>query len=676
VTWSGREPEPGRRYGEDPNLYRSARHAANQGGQPDQNWSEETQNWSDQTQNWSERTQNWSDRNWFDRDATVLLPVIPNDQTVVMPSVVPTEPIPLDAPGMYASASATVQMRPPGTVPGGPPPGVPPTGAMPPTGAAPPEESTRGVARNSAVMAAGSIVSRITGLLRTAVIGAAIGGGLVGNSYTISNTLPNMVYELLLGGVMASVIIPLLMRARLRQPDGGDAYAQRLLTLATIFLGAATVVAVAAAPLITMLFHTSNTKPAQAHLITVLSALLLPEIFFYGLAALIAAILNTRGHFAAPMWTPILNNIVVILTGGLFILLPSAKHLTPETITTAQVLVLGIGTTLGIVVQASGLIPALRRVNFRWRWRWDWRELHLRELARIASWMLLFVVVNQAALIVIFRFAQGAAGHGGPGPAIYNNAFLIFMMAHGIIAVSIMTALMPRMSAAASERRHGDLIRYLSLGTRLAAVILIPTSVAYLVLGRDLAVLLFNYGNYNLDQALQTGWVIAAAGFGLIPFAISQLQLFSFYAMPDTRTPALLNIPAALLRILFGVLIYVALPVGWIAAGLMLGNALSYIFAATVGNVLLRRRIGPLGFGPVMATLSRLGVAAGIGAVPALLVSVIVQRLLGTGHLSSLLGLVFGGAVLVGVYLAVAVALRVREVNQVFDMLRSRLSRR
>ncbi|MBO0869969.1 MAG: lipid II flippase MurJ, partial [Micromonosporaceae bacterium] len=429
------------------------------------------------------------------------------------------------------------------------------------------------------------------------------------------------------------------------------------------------------APLITVLFHTSSTSPAQAHLITALSALLLPEIFFYGLAALIAAILNTRGHFAAPMWTPILNNIVVILTGGLFILLPGERHLTPETITATQVLVLGIGTTLGIVVQASGLFPALRRVGFRWRWRWDWRELHLRELARIASWMLLFVIVNQAALIVILRIAQGAAGHGGPGPAIYNNAFLIFMMAHGIIAVSIMTALMPRMSAAASERRHRDLIRYLSLGTRLASVILIPTTVAYLVLGRNLSVLLFNYGNYNLTQALQTGWVVAIAGLGLVPFAISQLQLFSFYAMPDTKTPALLNIPAALLRIVFGVIIYVALPVGWIAAGLMLGNALSYVFAAGVGNVLLRRRIGRLGFDSVMATLGRLGLAAVIGAGPALLISLIVQRLLGTGHVGSLVGLVFGGVALLAVYLAVAVALRVREVNQVFDMLRSRLSR-
>ena len=169
---------------------------------------------------------------------------------------------------------------------------------------------------------------------------------------------------------------------------------------------------------------------------------------------------------------------------------------------------------------------------------------------------------------------------------------------------------------------------------------------------------------------------MAIAGLGLIPFAISQLQLFSFYAMPDTRTPALLNIPAALLRILFGVIIYFVLPATWIAAGLMLGNAISYVFAAGVGNVLLRRRIGRLGFDSVMATLGRLTVAAAIGAVPALLVSLIVQRLLGHGHVASLIGLVFGGAVLLVVYLAVAIALRIREVNQVFDMLRSRLGRR
>src|SRR2546421_2560727 len=242
------------------------------------------------------------------------------------------------------------------------------------------EESTASVTRNSAVMAVGSLASRLTGFVRTVAIGAAIGAKAFSDDYTLANTLPNMVYELLLGGVLASVVVPLLVRARTRDTDRGEAYTQRLLSLATVFLAGATVLAVLLAPLLTELVAGSSSA-ADKHLTTVLGYLLLPEIFFYGVAALLAAILNTRGHFAAPMWTPILNNVVVIAMAGAFILIWSnARELSPAKVTTGQILVLGVGTTLGILVQAAGLLPALRRVGFRWRWRWDWRELRVREL--------------------------------------------------------------------------------------------------------------------------------------------------------------------------------------------------------------------------------------------------------------------------------------------------------
>jgi len=539
-----------------------------------------------------------------------------------------------------------------------------------------PNDGAGSVARNSMVMAAGSVVSRVTGFLRTAVLGAAVGAGLVFDDYNLANTLPNMVYELLLGGVLASVIVPLLVRARTRDADRGEAYTQRLLTLAGVFLAAATVLAVAAAPLIAALFRNADSQAADQRLITVFSYLLLPEIFFYGMAALMAAILNTRGHFAAPMWTPILNNVVVIVTAGVFMLLPTAGgRISAAAISTAQVLVLGVGTTLGIVVQATGLLPAMRRVGYRWRLRWDWRELHLRELARISGWMLGYVVVSQVALVVVLKIAKIAGDHGAPGPGIFNNAYLIFMMANGIVAVSIMTALMPRMSAAAAEHRWADLAAQLSLGTRLSAVILIPASAAYVVLGPALGVTLFAYRNYTVEQGTQTGWVIAAAGLGLVPFAVSQLQLFAFYAMPDTRTPALLNLPVVAVRILVDLLLLVAWPYLWLDSGLMIGNAVSFVFAVVIGYWLLRRRIGALGLRGVLTTLGRLGLAAVVAAVPAGLIALILRHYLGNGHLGSIVALVVGSLVLGTVYLAGAVALRVREVTQVWAMVRGRLGR-
>jgi putative peptidoglycan lipid II flippase len=584
----------------------------------------------------------------YDPDQTVALPVVPADATAVLPVYQPDGPT------------------------------VPQSG--PPRGQAP-EDDTGSVARHSAVMAVGSIVSRVTGFLRTAVLAAALGAEVVSNDYNLANTIPNMVYELLLGGVLASVIVPLLVRAGRRDGDRGEAYAQRLLTLAGVFLGIATVLAVLCAPLIALLFSNSHTTPASQHLTAVFSYLLLPEIFFYGMAALFAAILNTRNHFAAPMWTPILNNIVVILTAGVFMLLPSAaRPLQPSTISTLQVLVLGVGTTLGIVVQAVGLLPALRRVGFRYRPRWDWRELHLRELGRISSWMLGYVVVSQIALVIVLWISNKAGdrvvdGRHAPGPAVFNNAYLIFMMANGIVAVSIMTALMPRMSSAAADHRWPDLTRQLSFGTRLSSVILIPTSVAYLVLGRQLSVTLFGYGDYAGRPAIETGWVIAAAGLGLVPFAISQLQLFAFYAMPDTRTPALLNLPVAGLRIAVDLILLFTLPVLWVDTGLMVGNAVSFVLAVAVGYWLLRRRIGNVELTEVLSTLGRLTVAALIAAVPTVLVALILEHYLGLGHVGSLVGLVLGGIVLIAVYLAVALALRVREIHDLWGMVRGRLRR-
>src|SRR2546423_6844574 len=189
----------------------------------------------------------------------------------------------------------------------------------------------------------------------------------------------------------------------------------------------------------------------------------------------------------------------------------SARQLGPEEVGNAQILVLGVGTTLGIVVQAAGLFPALRKVGFRWRWRWDWRELRLRELGRVGGWMLGYVVVSQIALLVVLALAQAAGKHNGPGPMVFNNAYLIYMMAHGIVAVSIITALLPRMSAAAAEHRYGDVAAQLSLGTRLSAVILIPATAVYVILGPQLGVALFQFRSYGHADSVATGWVVAPA---------------------------------------------------------------------------------------------------------------------------------------------------------------------
>jgi putative peptidoglycan lipid II flippase len=624
---------------------------------------------------WTDRPRDPAD---FADEATVMLPVVPtgSEPTVVIPAVNPYGPPPGYARAPYdadrTEVLAPVRDQYPQVRDGGP---VDAAATAPVTEAAGDQPS---VAKSSAIMAAGSLVSRITGLLRTIAIAAAIGGIGVGDAYGLANNLPNMVYELLLGGVLGSVLVPYLTRARLNDPDRGEAYAQRLMTLALSFLAGATVIAVIAAPLLTKLFaitQRSNADADQLHLTTMLGYLILPEIIFYGFAALAAAILNTRGHFAAPTWTPILNNIVVIATAGVFIALPSASSLTAKNISSAQVLVLGIGTTLGIVIQALGLLPALRKVGFRFKARFDFRQLQLRELGRASGWMLAYVLATECALVVGLIIMYAASAESAPAIAIYSNAYLIFMMAHGICAVSIMVALMPRLSAAAAEGRLADLARQMASGTRLSAVILIPITAAYLTLGQPLSITLFAWHSYTLDEASKTGTVIALAGIGLVPYAISQMQLFAFYALREQKTAGLISFPVAGVRILLNLIFYTVLPIAAVTASLMVANTISYLVAMVIGYVILRKKVGLLGLTEMGMALARLAVAAIIAAIPTYLLVLLFEHIMGTGKVSSIVTLIIGGIVLIGVYIGAALALKAKDVTDVAAMVKSRLGR-
>jgi putative peptidoglycan lipid II flippase len=375
------------------------------------------------------------------------------------------------------------------------------------------------------------------------------------------------------------------------------------------------------------------------------------------------------------MFTPILNNLVVIATAGVFILITTGQDVTPQTVTTGQLLVLGLGTTAGIVVQTVGLIPALRRVGFRWKWRFDFRKLGLGELGRLSVWMLLFVVVSQLGVLVVLMIAKAVGGDDSAGPAIFQNAFLMFMMAHGIVAVSVLTALMPRLSAAAADNRTQDLIAQLNSGLRLVSVVLIPITAAYVVLGRPIAVTLFNWGNFGHDAALRTAPVIAVAGLGLVPYAIMQLQQFAFYALRDTRTPAVLNVPVVALRVGLDVLFYYTVTATAVVTAMMGASGLSFVFGALVSISLLRRRLGYLGLRRVAVALLKLVAAAAIAAVPTFLLVYGLTELMGDDKLDSFVQLVLGGALLVGLYYGLALLFRVAEVRDLTRMVRARLGR-
>ncbi|MFY1653454.1 murein biosynthesis integral membrane protein MurJ [Solwaraspora sp. WMMB762] len=553
------------------------------------------------------------------------------------------------------------------------PPSEPPA-AMPDPAVQEPQEGGS-AATNSAVMALGSLVSRGTGFLRTLVLAAALGGSLVGNAYTTAQIFPGMVYEFLLGGILTSVLVPVLVRRRKSDPDRGQAYAQRLLSLAVLALAVATLVAMAAAPLLTLLYSSDRTTEEFRDLVTLLSYLMLPMIFFTGLSALVSALLNTRGHFAAPMWAPILNNLVVIATLGTYIAIFGARIIEPGEMTPGRIVLLGGGTLLGVVVQAAGLVPALRKVGFRWRWRFDFRQLGLAELGRLGVWMFCYVAVSQLGLVVVFNLLNRAGDEDEAGPLIYNNVFLLLMMAHGIIAVSVITALMPRMSSAAADGRYSDMAVDLARGTRTVTAVLAPIAVCYAVLATPVSFSLFRYGAFDTEAADATAVVLLAAAVALVPFAVSQLFTFGFYALPDTRTPALINIPVVALRILVQIGLFVALSVQFAAPGLMIGNGVSYLAAAVLSAWLLRRRVGRIGFGGIMVTFGKVALAAGGAALAGWLVVTLLPGGDTPSQPLAILQLVVGGAAVGLVYLGLAVVLRIREIVDVLAMVRRRLGR-
>ncbi|MFI2708650.1 murein biosynthesis integral membrane protein MurJ [Micromonospora sp. NPDC018662] len=542
---------------------------------------------------------------------------------------------------------------------------------------APPPEvvAETSAAANSAVMAIGSLVSRGTGFIRNLMIGAALGGALVGDAFTTAIFLPNQVYEFLLGGVLTSVLIPVLVRRRKADPDRGEAYSQRLLTLAVLALAAVALIAMVGAPVLTAIYAGGKDENYQ-NLVTGLSYLMLPMLFFTGVSALIAAVLNTRGHFAAPMWAPILNNLVVIGVCALYIAVFGAKIIQPGEMSWERILLIGGGTLLGVAVQTAGLLPALRKVDFRWKWRFDFRALGLAELARLGGWMFCYVGVNQLGLFVVVNLLTRAAGGKNAGLLIYNNVFLLLMMAHGIIAVSIITALMPRMSAAAAEGRFGDVTADLSRGTRMVTAVLAPIAVCYAVLAGPISVVVFRYGAFDGDNAVATSTVLLVAALGLVPFAVSQLFTFAFYALPDTRTPALINIPVVILRVLLQVGLFLLFSNTFAAAGMMLGNAVSYLAAAVISAMLLRPRVGRIGLGRIMGTLGRVVVAAlGAALVGVLVVAVLPGEPAGLSRLAAAVQLVVGGAAIGGTYLGLAMLLRIGEITEVVGMVRRRLGR-
>ena len=536
-------------------------------------------------------------------------------------------------------------------------------------------EEPGGLGRAVGSMAVGTAASRLTGFLRTAVIASAIGVTGIGNAYGVANTAPNIVYELLLGGILTAVVVPLLVRAAKDDPDGGQAYAQRLLSLVVVGLGAAAVLLVLAAPLVVDLYLAPDVPGDVRDLAVVFARFFLPQVLFYGAGAVMGAILNTRGRFGPPMWAPVLNNLVVIATGLVFLALVTTDG-SAAALSTSGTVLLGVGTTLGVVVQTVALVPSLRAAGFRFRLRFDLRGSGLGRAARLARWTFLYVVANQLAYLVVVRLATGAFdATPGRSYASYVNAFVLWQLPHAVVAVSVITGLLPRMSRAAADGRTDDLRAQLNRGLRLTAALLVPAAALFVVLGRDVAVVVFARGNISPDQAEYIGLLLGIFALGLVPFSTYQLQLRAFYAMQDTRTPFLVNLCVNAALVVVDVALFLLLPAEHKVTGLAAGHATSFVVGLLVCSRVLSRRIDGLEGSAVVRTVVRCVVAVVPPALAALALAGLVRGAVGQGPLGSLAALAVGGAVLGGGYLLLTARMRVPEVAEAAAPVLRRLRR-
>jgi putative peptidoglycan lipid II flippase len=529
-------------------------------------------------------------------------------------------------------------------------------------------------------MAAGTLVSRVTGMVRTLAQAYALGAVSLADAYNVANSLPNAVYNLMLGGILTSVIVPLLVNAASRDADRGEAYDQRMFTLLAVALLAITAAAtLAAAPLVYL--YSGPVSGSEQHLMVIFAYFFIPQIFCYGLSSLAGAILNSRGSFAAPMWTPVINNIVV--TGVLMVFIAVAGFgVSPATITPGQVRLVGLGTTLGVAAQTAALLPALRRAGFRWRPRFDFRRAELSEIRRMAGWMFGYIATTQVTLLITTRVANQASVRAsrahvgyGAGYTPFAYAWQLFQMPYAIAGISVITALLPRMSAHAAERRP-ELVRAdFSAGLRLSSVIVVPSALVLAVLGPPLAEVFLAHGATSEASARYMGEVFAVLCLGLLPYMIFQLQLRVFYALHDSRTPALVGVATMVVNVAANYAALAVLPPGLVVTGLGLGFGLANLLGSALAWWLLSRRLGGLDGREIGRSLLRMHAAAIPAAALALAVSLLAGALLPAGTLGALVTVGLAGGAALPLYLLAARSFRVAELTELVATATARLRR-
>lgn len=542
------------------------------------------------------------------------------------------------------------------------------------------DQERRSILSSSAVMAAGTVVSRTSGFVRSALLAATLGAYLHADVFNIANTVPNMLYILLVGGVFNTVLVPQLVRAMKNDADGGEAYTNRIITLAGLFLLGVTVLLVVFAPWVMQLFLSERWDAAdraeQRQSVIDFARLCLPQVFFYGMFVLVGQVLNARGRFGPMMWAPIANNVISVLVLVVYLLVFGPAQDLFGGYTTEQELLLGLGSTLGIAVQLLVLLPYLKKAGFSYRPRFDFRGTGLGHTLRLGTWTVLFVIVNQIAYTVVVRIASSGSAEEGTGYTIYSQSFLLVMVPHAVITVSLATAILPRLSAHAADNELSGVARGLASTLRTALALIIPFALLLPLIARDVANVVFGWlaaSEAYVDYARP----LALFGIGLVFFTVHFLMLRGYYSLERTRTVFWVQCVIAATNIVLAVGLTRTAADDDVASGLVLAYTGAYAVGAVLSYALLRYLLGGLETGRLVRFLARLLLAAAVATALAWALREGLATLWPRDDtkLRSLatLGLVTGVDVLAFVLLARA--LRIQEVTGVLGLVTSRLGR-
>jgi putative peptidoglycan lipid II flippase len=439
------------------------------------------------------------------------------------------------------------------------------------------------VIQSSAAMAAGTLVSRITGFIRNIIIVATLGTALLGDAYNVGNTMPNVLYNLLIGGALTAVFLPQIVRAA-QDSDGGEAFISRLVTLILSILILLTFMAMAMAGLLLKLYAPTFTG-REAEITLIFIWFCLPQIIFYGLFALLGQIANAKGVFAPMAWAPIVNNLVVIGVFLSFLIL--YPDLTTSTISDTQVKALALGTTLGIIAQSFALIPTLRRLRVKLRPDFHWRGVGLRKSINLAGWTLVYALITQLGFLItvnlgtrISKEASDLGLLGGFGFTPYQNAYLIFLLPHSIFTISIATATLPQLSRLVQLEKIEDIRSQLIQSLRLVGVVIIPSAFFLFFFGESIGRAIF-FG-VSRDDAEFIGRILTVFAFALIPLSLNLIFIRALNAFENTKYQSISNFGINTIATFFSFLAYIFLPVEFKMIGIAGAFSISYIFGVFI----------------------------------------------------------------------------------------------